>query len=645
MTDYKDFKPTKDFRPNTANASQREVLDAELWWKIDERDAHRAAQKLYDIGKDLRAQGQSRRQMNLINARLYSNFDLAGFGARDYSRALIASLFPGTLPTRIAFNVIASCIDSLNSKIGKNKPRPMFLTDGQSWKMQQKARKLTRFTDGLFYETKVHEEAKSTRLDAYIFGTGAMQVFKNAKGRLAVERVFIDELYVDDADGIYGRPTQLLRNKVMDRHLALEQFGDTPEREKIIMEADTSVENKPLRGNGDLVEIWEGWKLPDAKGKGGRHMLTMNGKCIFDEPWKLDKFPFVFRRYRRRVRGFWGQGISEMLTGLQVELNRLVRSISEQLRRRGKGRIFAPLNSIDPAQLDNSISPIVFFKGGVPPITDNNNAVSAEEFMQVKELYARAFQEVGISELSAQSKKPAGLDAAVAMREFNDIETERFALDAQADERFFMDFAELALDLVREDPSGYKVKLPNKRFVIEIDWNDIDLQRDAYTMQMFPVSSLPGTPSARLQRVEELRAGGYIDMPTAKRLLDFPDITMEEELSNAAADDADACISQILDEATPKRVQLEPYQDVGLLLSRAQAAYLFAKHHGAEDDRLDMLRELIDACAAKKDQLMQAQAAMVAPPPPGAAPGGPNITNNVSAPVQPPAPVAPPVVA
>jgi hypothetical protein len=338
--------------------------------------------------------------------------------------------------------------------------------------------------------------------------------------------------------------------------------------------------------------------------------------------------------------------VAELLAGIQVEMNRLVRSISEQLRRKGRGRIFYPKNSVNPEHLDNSIAPAIPYTGGVPPTVENSPAVSQDEFMQVDRLYQRAFQIVGMSELSAQSKKPSGLDAAVALREFNDIETERFAFFVMAYERVFMDFAELSLDLIRESGGkGYKVKLPNKRFMVELDFKDIGLEKDDYVIQMYSSSSLPSTPGARLQRVEELRQGGYIDMAAAKRLLDFPDVDSEMSLQNAAADDVDASLSMILDQATPEMPVLEPYQDLDLVIQRGTVHYLYAKHHGCDEERLDMLRQYIDLAAAQKLEMM---APPPEPPPPGMegmAPGAPQspagpMSNNVTVntPVQPAVP-------
>lgn len=612
MVDYTQAKFSKEFRKEVKDESPADTKG--YWWNKDEAAV---AEAVAATGMTLEQDGQQRHQSNLIYARLYGNYDLVGFGARDYSRTVTGGAFSGGTPNRITFNVVSSCTDTLNAKIGKGKPRPTVLTSGGSWKMQQKAKSLNKFLHGLFHETKVHNHAQDVRQDAYVFGTGALYVYFDEDDKICAERCFIDELFVDDADGVNGKPRQLLRRKFVDRQVALAVWGDSPEKQEAIARAKIRAEDKPTHSTTDLIEVWEAWHLRSGKNvNDSRHVIAIGGMAMVDEEWELDCFPFIFRKYRHRVRGFWGQGIAEILTGIQIALNRLVRSIDEQLRRKGKGRVFAPLNSIDAAQLDNSISPVVFYKGGVPPHVDAQSAVSQDEFAQVQQYYQKAFQEVGLSELSAQSKKPAGLDAAVALREFNDIETERFALDALADENMYMDFAELCLELIRKNGGkGYKVRLPNKNFVLDIDWKDIDLERDAYVMQMFPVSSLPSTPSARLQRVEELRQAGYIDMPTAKRLLDFPDIESEENLANAATDDVDACISMILDDATPTRPCIEPYQSLDIIINRATSAYLFAKHHNADEERLDMLRTYINQATAQKAQVIQTQAAMNAPPP------------------------------
>lgn len=648
--DYTSFKTGKP-------TSGKDIADISLvreWW---DDDSDQRGPNFYATAKSLEDDQEFRKQQNLLHARLYGNIEIMGFGLRDYSRA---TLIPGAqYVPRVNFNVIASAVDALHAKITKNKPRPSFITDGATWAQQQKARRLDKFMRGVFYETKIHRKASDAFRECEVYGTSAIKLVPTKKKRIAFERVFIDEIFTDDADAFYGEPKQLFQRKWMHR-VDVARMTDDPEKLLKIAAAKQPSDTPHLKGFADMIEVWEGWKLPDEDGKGGAHIIAIDGCELFFEEWKLRTFPFVFIRLFPRLQGFFGQGAAERLTGIQLEMNRLSRSISEQLRRKGRGRTFIRKGAgISPSQLTNGIQDIVMTNGDPREsvMVEVINAVAPEEFQQLQALYSRAFQEIGLSELSVSAKKPSGLDAAVALREFNDIETERFVKPAQAYEEFFLDAAELVIEWLRVNGGkGYKVKVPSRRYTMEIDWANINLDRESYVMQMFPVSSLPQTPSAKYQRVNEMRQDGYIDMATARRLMDMPDIQAEEDLGNAAMDDADAVIGAILDDEKPRLIPPEPYQNLQLVLTRAQASYLFAKHHGCEENRLEMLRDLMDKTSKMllpppappvSGAPMPAGPGMPAGMPPGpvAAPsplltGGINV--NVDA-ANKPAPVAPPV--
>lgn len=650
MHDYKSAKHYKNEREALEDAA-RATASTGLWWAYDKKDREGRSASFIAHCQKLKNDGTAREEANIRFARLYENVEINSLTCSDFAESAVRQALLGS--GLMTFNVVASAIDTLNAKISKNKPRPMFLTSGGTWKQQRKSRKLNKFMQGVFYETQVYEKGKLTALDAEVFGTGLHYWYKNDDGRLEVEKVSPSEMFVDDADGLHGSPRQMVRRKLVQKEVLAAMF---PEKAEEIMAGPEPVEGQTGKNQNEsaLVEVWEGWHLPSsAKSADGWHVIAMNNCELHSEVWKLNRFPFVVLRGKPRVVGFWGKGSAETLLGIQLELNRLIRSISEQLRRKGRNQVFLQMGSkVNPKQLTNAIGDIVMYSGQ-PPIFNNQNAVSQEDYMQVDRLYQRAFQEVGVSELSAAAKKPAGLDAGVALREYQDIESERFALKHQAWDRFFMESAEVVIGLITTQyPSlqrGYKVKLAGRRRAVEIDWADVDLDADSYVMQIFPTSSLPQTPAARKQFVKELQADGMIDQTVAKRLLEFPDVETEMDLGNAALDDVDATISAILDEEKPAFNPPEPYQNLELLMSRAQANYLFARHfEDIEPERLEMLRQLIDAAA-------NMLAEMMAPPPapamPGAAPGVPvappmpmNISNTMNA-APPAAPVAPPIVA
>lgn len=658
MADYRDAKVYPNSKASEV-AKAHERFFPKWWQAEDEVERHRT---FVDMARGLESNSTERHQANLRHARMYENVELDTLAGSDFALALVQQAVRGRGLVRM--NIVASVLDTLAAKVAKNKPRPSYQTAGGDWSQQQKARRLEKFVHGLFYEMDVYEKGKDIFFDSGEFGTGFMHIFKDENtGRLQAERVMPDEVFVDDVDALYGSPRQMIRRKVVQREVLVEMF---PDKADVIYAADPPREST---GNNKkvataTVEVWEGWHLASKKGaKDGKHILAIEQGVLAEDEWKPSVFPLVRlcgpcgRGGRGRTVGFWGKGVAEGLVGIQIELNRLILSVSEQLRRKGRGRVFAQIGSkLNPDHLTNGIGDVVFYTGEKPTV-DNINAVAPEEFNQIDRLKAAAYQEVGVSELSAAAKKPSGLDAAVALREYSDIESERFALIHQAWEQFYMNIAEVSLELIREQygTNGYKVRLPSRRYVQEVEWKDIQLGRDGYIQQAFPVSSLPSTPAARYQKVKEMMQDGFIEKPAAQRLLEFPDIDAESNLGNAAIDDADATISAILDEPEATLLPVEPYQNLELLVSRATAAYLYARHHDCPEDRLEMLRQLIADASGKKAALMAPQPMPGMPPGPGGGgmppppgmpmPGGMlsniNMTQNNGT----PQPTVPPIIA
>lgn len=653
-SDYRDAVSYKE-KPERRG---KEGLVPRRWWEMAGEDL---AQAVVDSGENVLQMSGERHSAMVRHARLYENCDFEGLNGRDFSSSVMRQILTGA--GLMSLNVGASCVDTLTAKVTKNRPRPTFLTSGAAWDMQIRARALDKWCRGFFYETKVYQKARPVFVDGCEFGTGFLQVFPNEKKKLECERVMPNEILVDDLDGQYGCPRQLFRLKWVQKDILKRQY---PEKAKEIEDAGRSERLDPVNATSEVIEdtikVYEAWHLPSSDGaKDGKHVIAIESCVLYEEAWKIHKFPFVEFRFKRRTTGYWGKGVIETVQPIQVELNRVVRSISRQMHRKGKGRTFVQIGSkIVSSHLTNNDGGDIVMYTGAPPVVDNNNAIAQEEFNYVLQLRQQAFQEVGISELSAAAKKPSGLDAAVALREYNDIESERFAPSHQDWEQFFLDYAELAIDLITEQYgwSAYKVLVPGRRDLLEVDWAQVNLKRDDYVMQMFPTSSLPQTPSARYQKVKEMMQDGFIDKPVAQRLLEFPDIEAESNLGNAVIDDADATISAILDDETPKLLPLESYQNLDLIIQRANAAYLYARHRGCPEDRLRLLRNLIDNATAQKAQMMAPPPAPAipgagaAPPMPGGGPsmaappmpgGAPNITNtlNVSPPI---IPTVPPIV-
>jgi hypothetical protein len=124
------------------------------WWR-ERENREEMGMQILSTCKFLKDQQHSRIEQLISGTRLYGQADFNFFGS-SLSRTSSYNNNPGT--QRISFNLCSSVIDTLTASIAKNKVIPTFVTEGGVWGMQQKAKKLSKFTEGMFYEQDVHEK-------------------------------------------------------------------------------------------------------------------------------------------------------------------------------------------------------------------------------------------------------------------------------------------------------------------------------------------------------------------------------------------------------------------------------------------------------------------------------------------------------
>lgn len=532
-------------------------------------------------------QNQSyRRTDNLRYARLYANKDFDQF---------ISGTVSNFFGKRLTFNVIRSCVDTAAAKISKSRPRPLFLTTNGNFSQQKRAKGLTQYIDGTFQEGKIRSVGQRVFKDCAIFGTGAMKVYK-ADNRVKYERVFIDEILVDDVDGRDGDPKQLHQIKLVHRTL-LESLYPKKKTEILaaMNAAKTLTKSKTVT---DMVEVRESWHLRSSKAsKDGRHLITINGCDLEDEPYEKDYFPFVFQRWNPSVLGFYGDGLASEIVGIQLEINLILLRIKEALEIVAVPRVLVEEGSnVSSSQITDEIGGILRYRG-TQPTFETPQGMRKETYDYLEYLYRKAFEDSGISQLSASSKKPAGLDSGVAIREYQDIETERFALVGEMYQQFYMDAAEITVDMQRdmaEEDKNISVKVPGKDFIETIKWKDVDLEDDMYVMQPYPTSLLPKSPEGQLQFTQELLQSGFIDPEEGLSLLNFPDLQGFFNLRTAATDSVKMIIERMVEdeEYTPP----EPFMDLNLCVKMTQFAYLRGKTDGTSEISMEYMRRFILEC-------------------------------------------------
>lgn len=586
------------------------------WWKAGSKAE--LTEQLLGTAGFLKEQAQFRYRQAAIYSRLYGNMPLFGWVGSSMNRIATPNQLPIDRPT---MSVISSCVDTLVSRMTQSRPRPVFLTDNADYRQRNLAKQLNNFLNGEFYQTKAYELGALMFRDAAVLGTGVLKIYEDGDHRVAIERKLCTEILVDPNDSLYGEPRQMYEVKLIDRSVLAEAFPKYRSQIERAEQAYVDNSNESNQTISDQVMVVEGWRLPSSShSNDGRHAIACSEGVIFEEEYTKKKFPFVFLHYSPRMLGFWGQGLSEQLMGTQVEINKLLMTISSAINLVGVPRVFVEDGSkVVKAHLNNNIGSVVTYRG-TKPSYEVAPCVPAELYGQLQRLVEYAYQQSGISALSATSQKPAGLNSGTALREYDDLQSDRFAALAKRYDNMYVDLAYQVIDLAKDiaDRDGeYQTVYPNKNGTKQIDLPKADMLKDPFIIQCYDVSSLPRNPAARKQEVIEMMQAGLITPQEGRRLLDYTDIEQVDKLANAGEERILQILDQIVDDG--KYTPPDPFMDLVLAKQLVTQYYNLYEAAKLDEDKSEHLRQF----SIQVEALMsQAQSAMApAPGAPGA--GGP----------------------
>jgi hypothetical protein len=566
--------------------------------------------------------------MNLRFARMYANREIISLKAGNHMRIADPRTF---LTQRQTYNVVKACVDSACAKISKDKPRPLFLTENGSWTLQQKAKRLSQFIQAVFAtmgtgtgENKsLYGIGRQAFKDAGIFGTGSTFFFvPNDSNEVKAERVFIDEIIIEDMEGQYMAPRQMHRVKQVPREILLNRY---PKKAMEIAQAE--VTEAQMRMNfiaSDMIDISESWHLQSGKDtKDGKHAICIKNCTLDSENFDDPTFDFLFQRWCMPILGFWGTGISEELCGIQLEISKILRVIQISQHLMSVPQVWLEYQSqVATKTINNEIGGLKYYVGKAP-IFATPGAVNPELYEHLERLYARAFELTGISQLSASGKIPQGMDAAIALRTMQDIENERFSLQQAMYEDYFMDATALILRKCRklkEEGRDPVVQFKDGNTMKKIRFSDVDIEDQKIMVRAYPTNFLPSTPAGKLSDVKDFVEGGFYTPEEALELFDYPDLKKINNLKTSGRDDVLKVIEKMIE--TEKYISPEPYMNLELAKTISQSYYLRCKCDEAPENVLDLLRTFmedirveIEKKAAQQAPPQQAlPAPMIAPP-------------------------------
>lgn len=576
-----------------------------FWYQTEENAAHSV---VFSTVASIEQEQSDVHRNNRDYARLYSNREEPGLtGVRGTFRSGYAA---------ITENIVQSVVDTATSLIGKNRPKVTILTDDGDWELHSLARKLDRYLWGLFRALNIHDKMGLVFRDACVFGTGVLKVFER-NGKIHAERVLIDEIVVDESEVPNGGelPREMHQIRILPRETVMKQF---PEFEEEIRSSGVTIREFVEQSitAPDLVLVVESWQRACIDGNGkkipGRHTICVENATLHDEPYTREYFPFVFYRWNPPLTGFYGMGLVEGLLGFQIRLNEL-----NDFIRRCQDLVAVPRVAVEHGtkihrpQITNEIGAVLSYIGK-PPIFMTPKALDNEIYLYKESVKNSAFEFAGISKMAAHATRPEGIEAAVALRELSDNQSQRFSIQQQRYEDAHLDVGKMILRLSCEMYRGKENKVPflADDFVETIPWAKADIDKEKFALQVQASSILGETPAGRLQRVTEMaQYGVQLDQATLVRLLDLPDVRAEDRRMMAQLEHAEWVVDRLLD---GEYVIPEPFFDLMLYIDRAIAGYLDAYRAGAYKSAegeavLELFRRFISEAEATLREAMEPQ--------------------------------------
>lgn len=595
------------------------------WWTVPDNEM---AGSIAAAVRFMLKQQSNRIEQLTISTRLYGTTAAYSLMGTAFTRTSLGSASPSQ--QRLSFNLCSSVIDTLESKMAKNKIIPTYITNGGVWKVQNKAEQLTKFTQGLGYREHVHEKTIEAFSDAAVWGDGFLYVYKGVdnrtgKQRVCIERVLPHELVVDEVEASVSKPTQLHRPMLMDRDQSLVMFPDLKKEINSAFPANYET----IGGHktaADLIIVTESWKLRSGPEEGDGLRVISIGDGVLKTKWDKDYFPFPHLRYCKRKIGWYGQGACERLQNIQGEINRGMMTIQRSHHLMSGAKIAISNSSkIVKQHLDNELGTIINHNTGEPPVYLIPPIIQPEVYTWVDSLIQKGYDQEGVSRLQTTGEAPMGVDSGKALRTLSQIGDDRFLFMGQEMEAFTLEIFRQAIEVAKdiyEDEGAYEEIFPDTNFMETVDWGDIDLEEEAYTLKAYPTSSLSDDYTGRLAEVQEGMQAGLISPRTGKKLMRNPDLEMEEQLANAAEDYICKIIEDMLYKG--KYTPPEQFNDLTLAKELALQYYNFAQLRNCPDGKLKPLRKFL----AQIDDITGVVAQSLAQQQPQAAPQ-PQPTSNM----------------
>ncbi len=509
-------------------------------------------------------------------------------------------------------NVIKSCIDTKLSKMSQVKVRPFFNPVNGKWQTRKVCRIGQQWSDQWYQRESIYQLANLCYRDAQIFEAGHIWIDEETK---KPRRLRPWEFFYDPAEFNYGCLSRVMiefRQYPLAALKGILKEGTAPR---------ASYEQNPFY-RADKYRIYY------LLGEGKRYDIV-DGVLMRETSIKFKRPPVASVYYCPPVKGMWSPSLVDDLITLQRELDLVNEKIHDAEENTPANLILTPtIGGIKASTLDAGKAGLVYeyepAPGATAPATVVTPAAVAPQLLQRrKEIIEAMYNISGVSMLSAQSKKPSGINSGVMLDTLEDVESERFNRELQDFEKFLMQICEIAVDALEGD------LLPKRAGRSTVTWKDLQREREFFSVQFSPASALSNTPKVKMEQVEKLQKMGIVGPEWVASMLQFPDLEKCYGIAAANRDDIEMVTERAAEEG-----DFEFYEVVSLPDLYKNVMNEIMRLDADEGENEKILGNLVEFLGVIKGKMDTLQDAAQPPAPP-----------EVPQPTQPAVPPAPPPAA
>lgn len=465
-------------------------------------------------------------------------------------------------------NIVKSAIDAVVSKISTAHCRPFVNTVKGSFKTIQICKQLQVFFDYYFDEKSVQSKITEALRDACIFDSGYLYLDEVNGDIKVVEpwNVYTRQREKNDFRSVYVEFPNASTDSLKDEDF---EFLNNSEKKSLY--------------------VTMGY-FYDARTKTKATLVNRQIRDI--SPLQSDTIPVCSIYYTMPIVGNTTLSIADMLKGIQIEVDELMKRISDaSVLNPAQTILLANANNIKVGQLNNKVGNIVQYNANNPTGAGMDvvtpNFIADQYTSLLDNLIEKAYNMVGISQLSAQGKKPAGLDSGVALATQADIESDRFQVLL---DQYIRTFTELAKIVVKVFEANKDIIKPN-RYNLKLTWGDVEKEYDKMRIQFSAADNLSKDPSEKLKQLQTLAMAGIIPATQIASLLELPDINRGYSVANNAWNACQTLIDQCIYEDKYEVPDYVPFQMLKEQIVNMQLSLRTAQ--GSESGNEDDIKRLI----------------------------------------------------